>query len=134
MKGGKDTAHIRFIFEQVYPGLVQSSVKLTNHLYSEILGIVDGPKMSLCTKKKGDDDLLLLIGKGTRVCFAYSQISQWKDWTSKPLNKVGNIIFNAEKGTWPRHTWCSQITSVLEEENNENKADLLNSGWLGVFR
>ena len=56
--------------------LVQSSINDTNQRAPEILGTTKGPHISLWTKEKGAELLLLLIGKLTRLCFASLHTSQ----------------------------------------------------------
>ena len=49
--------------------LVQSSINDTNQRAPEMLGIAEGPHISLWTKEKGVELLLLLIGKLTTFLF-----------------------------------------------------------------
>ena len=49
---------------------VQSSMNETNYLAPVMLGIGEGPQMSLCMRQKRIELLLLLTGKDTCLCLA----------------------------------------------------------------
>ena len=70
---------------------VQSSINNTNHLAPEMLGIGEGPYMSLWIKLKGRTLWVLLRGNEALLCLANWQISHWNSLLSNPLNKEGYI-------------------------------------------
>ena len=70
-----------------------------------------GPQTSIWNKLNGTKLFLLLKGKDTRWCLAYSQTSQWKFWTFSFSNILGNIFFNNKKGGWTRRKWDNQTCS-----------------------
>ena len=78
---------------------VQSSINEANHLEPKMLGIMEGPQISLWTNSKGIGTLSLLIRKKTRWC---SQTSRYKFSTSIPLNDKGNIFLRMPNDGCPR--------------------------------
>lgn len=99
--------------------LVQSSMKVMNHLAPEQFEILDGSQTSEWTKKNGLEDNLLLIGYGTRWCFAMTHTSHGKSLGSRFLNKLGNMFFNKMKGGCPNLRWWSQIEEKLVDVSVE---------------